>query len=111
MNNNSNTFLGILAGTAIGAALGILFAPDKGTNTRRKLVEEAQATKDQIAREANNIQHKIADVASSQKETLDSRVESLVSDVSYKADDVITTLEKKLGELKARNKKLQKTSI
>jgi hypothetical protein len=34
----------------------------------------------------------------------------LVSDVSYKAEDVITTLEKKLAELKAKNKKLQKTS-
>ncbi|GGX33519.1 hypothetical protein GCM10007384_37740 [Aquimarina muelleri] len=111
MNNNSNTFLGILAGTAIGATLGILFAPDKGTNTRRKLVEEAQATKDQLAREANNLQDRVADVVSSKKETLDSRVESLVSDVSYKADDVISTLEKKLGELKARNKKLQKTSV
>jgi hypothetical protein len=30
--------------------------------------------------------------------------------VSYKADDVISALEKKLAELKARNKKLQKSS-
>ena len=43
MSDSSNTILGILAGTAIGAALGILFAPDKGSSTRRKLVEQSNA--------------------------------------------------------------------
>ena len=32
--------LGILAGTAIGAGLGILFAPDSGCNTRKKISEK-----------------------------------------------------------------------
>ncbi|MBP2830710.1 YtxH domain-containing protein [Aquimarina sp. U1-2] len=109
MSDSSNTFLGILAGTAVGATLGILFAPDKGINTRRRLAEEAQATKDNLAREASHLQHKIVDTVSSQKQTLDTKIESLVSDASYKADDVITSLEKKLRELKAKNKKLQKS--
>ncbi|MBQ0733356.1 YtxH domain-containing protein [Aquimarina celericrescens] len=109
MSDNSNTFLAFLMGTAIGASLGILFAPDKGINTRRRIAEEAQATKDNLAREASNLQHRIVDTVSTQKETLDTKIESLVSDASYKADDVITSLEKKLRELKAKNKKLQKS--
>ncbi|WP_062055432.1 hypothetical protein [Aquimarina longa] len=46
---------------------------------------------------------------STQKETLDTKIESLISDASYKADDVITSLENKLSELKIKNKKLQKS--
>lgn len=33
----SNTLMIFLAGAAAGAILGILYAPDKGTNTREKL--------------------------------------------------------------------------
>ncbi|WP_378175469.1 YtxH domain-containing protein [Aquimarina sp. SS2-1] len=109
MSKSSSTLLGVLAGTALGATLGILFAPDKGSNTRKKLVEEAQATKDHLAKEASHLQHQIVDTVSSKKESLETKVESLMSDASYKAEDLITTLEKKLSELKAKNKKLQKS--
>ncbi|WP_077406634.1 YtxH domain-containing protein [Cellulophaga omnivescoria] len=109
MSNNSNTLLGVLAGTAVGATLGILFAPDKGINTRRKLVDEAVATKETIAESALDLRNTVAATVATNKETLDTRIENLVSDASYKADDVINQLEGKLKELKAKNKKLQKS--
>mgnify|MGYP001067628423 CR=1 FL=1 len=37
MKDNSKVFVNLLAGVALGAALGILFAPSKGRNSRRKV--------------------------------------------------------------------------
>ena len=108
MSNSSNTLVGLLAGTVIGATLGILFAPDKGINTRQKLSEEALLAKDKLAERTAELKDQIASSYTDQKGNLETQLESVMANVSYKADDVITTLEKKLAELKEKNKNLQK---
>ncbi|MBD0850091.1 YtxH domain-containing protein [Maribacter arenosus] len=110
MNNTGNTLLAIIAGSAIGAALGVLFAPDKGEVTRRKIADQAAASKEAITNNAMDLKDRVVSKISSESETLETRMEGIVSDVSYKTEDVITTLERKLAELKNKNKKLQKTS-
>ena len=114
-NSGSNTLIGILAGTAIGATLGILFAPDKGINTRQRITDEALSAKDRLAESAYSAKEKalyfkdrLADTVASKKLSLEDQVEQIVSDTSHKADDVITALEAKLAELKEKNKKFQK---
>ena len=37
MSKKGNTLLAFLAGASVGALLGVLYAPDKGSNTREKL--------------------------------------------------------------------------
>jgi len=59
MKDNSKVVIALLAGLAAGAALGILFAPDKGNETRDKLSESLKNLGDSIretaATEINNL--------------------------------------------------------
>ncbi|OJW17355.1 YtxH domain-containing protein [Mucilaginibacter sp. 44-25] len=48
MNDNTKVVVALLAGLAAGAALGILFAPDKGSETRDKLTESLNNLSDSI---------------------------------------------------------------
>lgn len=48
MKDNSKMVIALLAGLAAGAALGILFAPGKGDDTRDKLSESLKNLTDSI---------------------------------------------------------------
>jgi len=47
--------LGILAGVAVGAALGILFAPDKGSSTRKKILKKGGELKEDLEKKFNDL--------------------------------------------------------
>ena len=56
---NSGIVLGILAGAAIGSLLGVLFAPEKGVETRRKLRRKAEDLRDEALERYEKISGKV----------------------------------------------------
>ena len=68
----------VLAGAAAGAILGILFAPDKGTETRRKIAEKGSAFADSVKDKVGEYSDVLADKYDSVKE----KISGAVSDAS-----------------------------
>ena len=50
---SGKVLLGVLAGLATGAALGILFAPDKGSATRKKISKKGEEYADEFGEKYN----------------------------------------------------------
>ena len=42
MNSSSKVVLGVLGGVAVGAIAGVLFAPAKGKDTRKKILDNGK---------------------------------------------------------------------
>ena len=74
--STSKTLLGFIAGAAVGVAIGILFAPDKGTETRRKISEQGNDL-------ADNLKGKFTDLVDGVKEKFSS-LKSETEDVAEK---------------------------
>lgn len=58
---SSKVLLGVLGGVAVGAVLGILFAPDKGINTRKKLVDQGKGYADDLKGKFDGIKKEVTD--------------------------------------------------
>lgn len=46
--NTGKVVIGVLAGVAVGALLGVLFAPDKGSETRKKIMRKGENSVDDL---------------------------------------------------------------
>lgn len=107
-DNTGNTFLALLTGAAIGVGVGILYAPDKGTKTRKKIKKKAMDTKQDVSDRISVLTEELSKTADAKKADFEQTLEKTISSMSYKADDIIVTLEKKLEELRKQNAQLQK---
>ncbi|MBN8788017.1 MAG: YtxH domain-containing protein [Terrimonas sp.] len=61
MKVDSKVLLGLLAGAAIGAIAGILFAPDKGSETRNKIKKSAGDAGDSLKHSFNDFVDTVKD--------------------------------------------------
>lgn len=59
--SSGKVLLGLLAGVAVGATLGILFAPDKGSSTRKKILIKGDAYADELGEKLNTVVDSVKD--------------------------------------------------
>jgi len=55
----SRTVFALLAGAAVGAVLGILFAPDKGEKTRKKMKKTTEDYIDSVKEKLSNLKQEV----------------------------------------------------
>lgn len=59
MKSTSKMLIALGAGLAVGGILGILFAPDKGKNTRHQIADSGKKLKDTLSRKVKLGKEKI----------------------------------------------------
>ena len=64
----NNTLLGVLGAAALGATLGILFAPKKGSETRKELADSTKNLADTVKDNVDTVLNEVSDKFNAIKE-------------------------------------------
>jgi gas vesicle protein len=75
MNNSGKILAAAAAGIAAGAVLGILFAPDKGTETRKKITNQGKKIADGVKEKLNKGKEKLNGLKEDIAQTVKEKVE------------------------------------
>ncbi len=97
----SNVVLGVLAGAAVGALLGILFAPDKGYKTRKKIYRKGEDVVDDLKDKAHDLAEKANNLAHQASRLVD-KVNSTVQTARKEANDMADNAKSKFAEMKQK---------
>jgi gas vesicle protein len=103
MSRKSDAFWAFLAGAAVGASVGILFAPEKGEVTRQKLALKLEKYKEKlselISKYTKEQSELVADNVVTAAKTEGMKV---VKDAKAQAEALLGDVEELIGQIKGR---------
>jgi len=82
MSTTKHVILGVMAGAAAGAILGVLFAPARGSKTRKKIATKSREYKDAVAGQINDLVEKVSETVTHAKDGARQLVETTRSAAS-----------------------------
>jgi gas vesicle protein len=78
MKSNGNLVLGLLAGAAIGAAVGMLYSPHKGTVLRRAILRKGEDIADGVTESIEDRIGQLSDMFAEKLEMLKDELKSRI---------------------------------
>ncbi|MBX9781743.1 MAG: YtxH domain-containing protein [Chitinophagaceae bacterium] len=75
MNNSAKILTALAAGAAAGATLGVLFAPDKGSETRKKISEQGKKISGGLRKTLRHGKEKLNSIKEDLKQEIKERTE------------------------------------
>jgi gas vesicle protein len=96
MNKRTSFLVGLLTGAAAGAVLGLLYAPDKGINTRERLSYLLSKYKNQLEDLLKELSQGGAEATSEAKE----EGQKVINDVKEKAEKLLGDVESLMEQIK-----------
>lgn len=97
MNKGTIGILSLIMGGALGLAFGVLFAPDKGSNTRGRVSYNLYRFKSALEDILNELQAEEEEFPDS---TARSESERVITDAKVKAEELLRDVETLIGQIK-----------
>lgn len=101
MSKKSGALMAFLSGAALGAILGILYAPDKGTNTREKLSFKLDKYKTMLEQFLNDLVEGNETPLTSEAKSQGAKV---VSEAKNKAERLLEDVDELLTQIRGTEK-------
>lgn len=95
MGKTTNTLLAFAVGAGVGAALGILFAPDTGSNTRDKLSFKLSKYK----KDLEDLINELMDDKEMHLNEAKSEGKRVISEAKNKAEDLLNDVNKLIDQI------------